>query len=183
MIGFRVNAASHPALMSGNLLSPSRPYSFLSLSLSLTHTHTHTHTQTHTAEGSSTPALNTQVRSICAEYTPEVELGTTSACCSDQQSFYENGFAAAGMGFFFLPLPHRHTWLPLLLWREGIFEHDLAQGAGAYPCYHQTCDTPDQIDYDMLAENTKVSLSLSLSLSLFLFLSPWLLTTTCVWTQ
>ena len=45
-----------------------------------------------------TPALTAQVKTIINTYVPEIDACDTSSCCSDQQSFYEQGYAAT---FFF----------------------------------------------------------------------------------
>eukprot|EP01062_Namystynia_karyoxenos_P078117 TRINITY_DN79_c0_g2_i2.p2 TRINITY_DN79_c0_g2~~TRINITY_DN79_c0_g2_i2.p2 ORF type:complete len:468 (+),score=185.54 TRINITY_DN79_c0_g2_i2:77-1405(+) len=58
-------------------------------------------------------------------YVPELPVGWTSGCCSDQQSFYENGFPSAG--FFETP------------------------GAAVYyPQYHRSDDLMENIDLDQV---------------------------------
>jgi len=47
---------------------------------------------------SHTPELTSVVQDIIRTYVPNVDVCETSACCSDQQSFYEQGYAAT---FFF----------------------------------------------------------------------------------
>jgi len=80
--------------------------------------------------GSASAALNNEIEQIVNVYVPYISVERTNACCSDQQSFYEVGYESAG-----------------------FFEHQ--GGAGSYPCYHQQCDTPSQIDFDMLEDNAK----------------------------
>jgi len=91
--------------------------------------------------GSATPSLNNLIDDIVVQYVPEIdEVGRTNACCSDQQSFWENGYDSAG-----------------------FFEHE--GGAGSYPCYHQQCDLPDEVDFPMLTENTRAAISVVLTLA------------------
>ena len=40
--------------------------------------------------------LNDLVNGITRTYVPSIGIGPTSACCSDHQSFFENGFPAVG---------------------------------------------------------------------------------------
>lgn len=49
------------------------------------------------------PDLTEISRAITELYVPEVQTDLTNVCCSDQQSFYENGFPA--VGFFETPNP------------------------------------------------------------------------------
>jgi len=77
--------------------------------------------------GSASRTLNTFLEEVANQYVPGVEVSRTNACCSDQQSFYENGYESAG-----------------------YFEHDLSSGAGAYSCYHRECDTIDKIDFEQV---------------------------------
>jgi len=63
------------------------------------------------------PALLNIARATTNTYLPGFANGNTSACCSDQQSFHENGFPAAG--FFETPgtrvtYPHYHRQTDLL---------------------------------------------------------------------
>ncbi|GAA5901187.1 M28 family metallopeptidase [Sporobolomyces salmoneus] len=62
------------------------------------------------------------VGNISTKYVPELVVGRTGACCSDHQSFVENGIAS--------------TW---------IFERN---GPIADPCYHSSCDLSERIGYD-----------------------------------
>jgi hypothetical protein len=69
--------------------------------------------------------LLTSANSITREYLPNLRIGTTNACCSDQQSFTENGYPAIG-----------------------YFESELA--ATAYPGYHNANDLPNLLDQEQL---------------------------------
>jgi Zn-dependent M28 family amino/carboxypeptidase len=51
----------------------------------------------------SDPDLTELSRDITELYVPEVQTDLTNVCCSDQQSFYENGFSS--VGFFETPNP------------------------------------------------------------------------------
>jgi len=54
-------------------------------------------------------------------YVPELPIGLSASCCSDHQSFTENGFPAIG-----------------------YFEHE--GGASDYPAYHKTDDVPANLN-------------------------------------
>eukprot|EP00300_Choanocystis_sp_HF-7_P029519 c3658_g1_i1.p1 GENE.c3658_g1_i1~~c3658_g1_i1.p1 ORF type:complete len:421 (+),score=33.86 c3658_g1_i1:3-1265(+) len=41
--------------------------------------------------------LNAEVEAIALQYVPELEVGRTTACCSDQQPFYNNGYYATAL--------------------------------------------------------------------------------------
>jgi len=69
--------------------------------------------------------LLNSANSITREYIPNLRIGTTNACCSDQQSFTENGYPAIG-----------------------YFESELS--ATAYPGYHNANDLPSQLDQQQL---------------------------------
>lgn len=77
--------------------------------------------------------LTSQVRTYVTSYVPSSELtvGSTTACCSDHQSFVENGFPSAGF----------------------------VEGGGYTidPQYHRVGDVVDRIDYDVrqIALHTK----------------------------
>ena len=62
------------------------------------------------------------VANISAIYSPELKVGTTAACCSDHQSFHEQGFAATQ-----------------------VFER---AGPIADPMYHNSGDLSERIGYD-----------------------------------
>eukprot|EP01113_Clastostelium_recurvatum_P034529 TRINITY_DN4695_c0_g1_i1.p1 TRINITY_DN4695_c0_g1~~TRINITY_DN4695_c0_g1_i1.p1 ORF type:complete len:453 (-),score=105.24 TRINITY_DN4695_c0_g1_i1:113-1471(-) len=47
------------------------------------------------ASRATTAALNNQLARIINQYLPSLPLGTDSGCCSDQQSFFNQGYAAA----------------------------------------------------------------------------------------
>eukprot|EP00002_Diphylleia_rotans_P029369 TRINITY_DN597_c0_g1_i1.p1 TRINITY_DN597_c0_g1~~TRINITY_DN597_c0_g1_i1.p1 ORF type:complete len:459 (-),score=115.54 TRINITY_DN597_c0_g1_i1:211-1587(-) len=59
----------------------------------------------------STPWLNEDVLRIASIYAPSLSLGYSSACCSDQQSFYEQGYPAVAVveagGYTVDPQYHR----------------------------------------------------------------------------
>jgi len=72
--------------------------------------------------GSATPSLTQSCRAIVNSYLPTTLTGTTSACCSDQQAFFENGYPAIG-----------------------LFETNTS--GVVYPDYHRSTDTPDKVDF------------------------------------
>jgi len=76
--------------------------------------------------GSATPALRESCRAIVNQYLPTTLTGNTSACCSDQQAFFEQGYPAIG-----------------------LFETN--SSGVLYPHYHQSTDTPDKVDFDQVA--------------------------------
>jgi len=71
------------------------------------------------------PALLTSANGITRQYLPSLSIGTTTACCSDQQSFTENGYSAIG-----------------------YFESTLQ--ATAYPGYHRENDLPNLLSVEQL---------------------------------
>jgi len=76
--------------------------------------------------GSTTASLVTECRATISNYLPTQAQGTTSACCSDQQAFFENGFPALG-----------------------VFETNTS--SVIYPDYHRSTDTPDKVDFPQVA--------------------------------
>ena len=78
-----------------------RPLHFL-----LLHTRTHehvrtyeharvrTHIRTHATPVGGIGAMRTE--GLAEQYVPEIKVGSSSSCCSDHQSFTENGFPAIG---------------------------------------------------------------------------------------
>ena len=48
--------------------------------------------------GTTPPTLTAQVKGIINTYVPAIDACDTSSCCSDQQSFFEQGYPAT---FFF----------------------------------------------------------------------------------
>jgi Zn-dependent M28 family amino/carboxypeptidase len=70
------------------------------------------------------------VANLTKAYVPQLTIGYNSGCCSDQQSFYEQGFPA--MGFF-----------------------ETTGTTVAYPHYHQSTDLPQYIDFEQLGLITK----------------------------
>ena len=69
-----------------------------------------------------TPEVAQLVANISALYSPELEVGFTPACCSDHQSFHEQGFAATQ-----------------------VFER---AGPIADPMYHNSGDLSNRTGYD-----------------------------------
>ncbi|PPQ70447.1 hypothetical protein CVT26_013941 [Gymnopilus dilepis] len=69
-----------------------------------------------------TPEVTQFVANISAIYSPELQIGTTPACCSDHQSFHEQGFPATQ-----------------------VFER---AGPIADPMYHNSGDLSDREGYD-----------------------------------
>jgi hypothetical protein len=77
------------------------------------------------ATGSTTPALVTSCKNIVASYVPSVGIGNTTACCSDQQSYYSQGYPS--LSFFETPT-----------------------SSVVYPDYHRSTDTPDKVNFDQV---------------------------------
>jgi len=77
--------------------------------------------------GSATPALTTSCRNVMNTYIPATLTGTTSACCSDQQAFFENGFPSIG-----------------------VFETN--SSGVLYPDYHRSTDTPDKVSFEQVKQ-------------------------------
>ena len=61
--------------------------------------------------------------SLATLYVPQVAVGRSASCCSDHQSFTENGFPAIG-----------------------YFENE--GGASDYPHYHKSTDLVEYVDFD-----------------------------------
>jgi hypothetical protein len=76
--------------------------------------------------------LTDAVQALTETYVPELTIGYTSACCSDQQSFIENGYP--GMSFF-----------------------ETTGAAVSYPHYHKSTDLPQYVDYDQVGLITKAA--------------------------
>jgi len=76
--------------------------------------------------GSATASLRTECTSTVNQYLPGQPTGTTSACCSDQQAFFENGFPSIG-----------------------VFETNTS--SVIYPDYHRETDTPDKVNFPQVA--------------------------------
>jgi len=70
-----------------------------------------------------TPTLTSLLQTTVREYTPELIVGTTTACCSDHQSFFQRGYAATA-----------------------IFERN---GAIADPMYHNVGDLFNRAGIDL----------------------------------
>jgi hypothetical protein len=81
--------------------------------------------------------LLAQANLITKDYVPTLPVGTTAGCCSDQQSFYENGFPAIG-----------------------YFEN--TAGSVVYPHYHQSTDLPQYINQEQLGLEAKALMSAAL---------------------
>jgi hypothetical protein len=71
------------------------------------------------------PALTTEMNGITKDYVPELPVGTTGGCCSDQQSFQEVGYPSVG-----------------------YFEN--TANSVVYPYYHQSTDLPQYINQEQL---------------------------------
>jgi len=91
--------------------------------------------------GSTTPALRNACMDTVRTYLPGQAVGTTSACCSDQQAFFENNFPA--MGLFETPT-----------------------SSVVYPYYHQSTDLPQYVSFPQVALFAKAIYSCVLSSSL-----------------
>ena len=59
---------------------------------------------------------------LAEQYVPEVKVSSSSSCCSDHQSFTENGFPAIG-----------------------YFENE--GSASDYPHYHKSTDLPEYVHF------------------------------------
>lgn len=82
-----------------------------------------------------TEAATRYVMALAKMYVPELRLGYTPACCSDHQSFWQQGYTS--------------TWL---------FER---AGPIADPCYHDSCDLTDRpgYDFDQIRASTRLVLA------------------------
>jgi len=80
--------------------------------------------------GSATQWLNELAIEWAQQYVPEVGNGYSTSCCSDFKSFYDRGFDAIG-----------------------YFEN--VQSASAYPCYHRSCDLPEEVNFAQVTLHTK----------------------------
>ncbi|KAF8982868.1 hypothetical protein BGZ46_000430 [Entomortierella lignicola] len=82
-----------------------------------------------------TPELSSLLRNVTELYVPDAVVGTTGACCSDHQSFWENGFPATA-----------------------FFERN---GPIADPKYHNSGDLVyrEGYDFEQLSASTKAMLS------------------------
>lgn len=76
------------------------------------------------------PALTQYARDITAAYVPGLPTAFTTACCSDQQSFYENGYSS--VGFF-----------------------ESSNSATAYPSYHKKDDLLENLSTEQLKLQTQ----------------------------
>jgi len=71
------------------------------------------------------PWLLSVANSITSLYVPQLPIGISPSCCSDHQSFTENGFSAVG-----------------------FFEH---QGSASdYPDYHKSTDLPGNLNFNQM---------------------------------
>ncbi|CAE7503004.1 unnamed protein product, partial [Symbiodinium microadriaticum] len=79
---------------------------------------------------SMSPELTAYAKELIATYVPGLKTTDTGACCSDQQSFYENGYAS--VGFF-----------------------ESSNSATAYPSYHKTTDLLENLNTEQLTQQVK----------------------------
>mmetsp|Transcript_13127 Transcript_13127/g.19772 ORF Transcript_13127/g.19772 Transcript_13127/m.19772 type:complete len:443 (-) Transcript_13127:223-1551(-) len=79
---------------------------------------------------SMSPELTSYAKELTAVYVPSLPTVDTGACCSDQQSFYENGYPS--VGFF-----------------------ESGNSATAYPSYHKTTDLLENLNTDQLTLQTQ----------------------------
>jgi hypothetical protein len=75
--------------------------------------------------GAATPWLSTSCKEISRTYLPTLAVADTQACCSDQQSFYNAGFPAAGI----FETPTRSVVYPQYhrigdQWNNGLINYD-----------------------------------------------------------
>lgn len=80
------------------------------------------------------PDLTELSREITELYVPEVQTSLTNVCCSDQQSFYENGYSS--VGFFETP-----------------------QSSVVYPQYHRSDDLLENLESRKIYLMTKATLA------------------------
>ena len=76
------------------------------------------------------PTLTQYAMDLIHTYVPTLPTTLTTACCSDQQSFYENGFPS--VGFF-----------------------ESGNAATAYPSYHKKDDLLENLSMEQLALQTQ----------------------------
>jgi hypothetical protein len=76
------------------------------------------------------PTLTQYAKDLIATYVPTLPTVDTTACCSDQQSFYENGFPS--VGFF-----------------------ESGNAATAYPSYHKKTDLLENLSLEQLTLQTQ----------------------------
>lgn len=76
------------------------------------------------------PTLTQYAMDLIATYVPTLPTVFTTACCSDQQSFYENGYPS--VGFF-----------------------ESGNAATAYPSYHKTTDLLENLSMEQLTLQTQ----------------------------
>jgi Zn-dependent M28 family amino/carboxypeptidase len=74
--------------------------------------------------------LTQYAKDLIATYVPTLPTVDTTACCSDQQSFYENGYPS--VGFF-----------------------ESGNAAGAYPSYHKKTDLLELLSMEQLTLQTQ----------------------------
>merc|ERR1719414_2546609 len=92
-------------------------------------------------------AFRNIARATATTYLPEYANAESSACCSDQQSFHENGFSA--VGFFESP------------------------GSGvAYPQYHRSTDLLQYIDPQQVAVQAKAAFATAAVMAELLPMAP-----------
>lgn len=76
------------------------------------------------------PTLTSYAMDLVHTYVPSLPTVFTTACCSDQQSFYENGFPSVG-----------------------FFENQ--DGGPAYPEYHKKTDLVEHFSMQQLTLQTQ----------------------------
>jgi len=80
----------------------------------------------------------TECRNVIAEYFPTLRTGSTSACCSDQQSYFSQGYPA--VGFF-----------------------ECTGTSVTYPQYHTSNDLPQYLDFNQVAAFSKAVFACALT--------------------
>jgi len=88
----------------------------------------------------STGWLTDYVNEISQTYVPDLANGPTDVCCSDQQSFFEQGYPAAG---------YFENTAPFV----------------EYPYYHQSDDLPENLNFEQIALMTQAYAAATLSLA------------------
>lgn len=89
------------------------------------------------------------VNNLTQLYVPELNIGYSPSCCSDHQSFFEQGYPA--VGYATLPLP---SFLPPRLRvslpsSSSYFEN--TGSASDYPNYHKSTDTPQWLNFKQVS--------------------------------
>jgi len=80
------------------------------------------------------------VNDLSRTYVPNLGVGLSSSCCSDHQSFYEQGFPAVG-----------------------YFENE--GSASDYPNYHKSTDLPQYLNFNQITLMSKAIAAATLTIA------------------